>query len=53
MNILDRGIQLLTSPKGNYLSGNCAPGKQQVAESVVDLLQCTHEHQELEEQPIQ
>lgn len=43
----------LTFPKESCLSGNCAPGKQQAAESAEDLLQCMHEHQELEEQPIQ
>lgn len=50
-NTLDIGKQL-TSPKGYCLPGNCAPGKQQADESAEDLLQCMHEHQELEEQPI-
>jgi len=50
--MLDGEKQLLTSPKGNCLPGNCALGRQQVAESAEDLLQCMHEHQELEEQPI-
>jgi hypothetical protein len=36
----------------NCLSGNCASGKQQAGESAEDLSQCTHELQELEEQPI-
>jgi len=50
---LDGGNQLLTSPKGNCLPGNCASRKQQVAENAEDLLLCMHEHQEQEEQPIQ
>jgi len=50
---LDGGKQLLTSPKGNCLPGNCASGKQQVAENAEDLSLCMHEHQEQEEQPIQ
>ena len=48
---MDEGNKL-TSPKENYLAGNCAPGKQQDAGSAEDLLQCMHEFQELEAQPI-
>lgn len=50
-NSQDKGKQL-TSPKENYLVGNCALEKQQAAGRGEDLLQCMHEHQELEAQPI-
>ena len=48
---MEKGKQL-TSPKENCPSEICPPGKPQAAESAEDLLQCMHEHQELEAQPV-